>query len=123
MVLGELGDVDEALDSGQDLDERAECDDLGHAPVYDVELRVGIDDLLPRIGLRLLETERDPLAIAVDVEHLHLDLLADLEDLGRVVHVAPGELRDMDQPVDAIQIDERAEVDDVRDHAFDHVAG
>src|SRR5581483_5471228 len=38
-------------------------------------------------------------------------------------HVAPRQLRDVDQAVDAVQVDERAEVDDVRDLAFDLDAG
>ena len=40
-----------------------------------------------------------------------------------MVHVAPRELRNVDQPVDAIEIDESTEVDDVRDNAFDDIAG
>src|SRR4051794_35592309 len=33
--------------------------------------------------------------------------------------MAPAELGDVDQAVDAVEVDERAEVDDVRDRAFD----
>jgi hypothetical protein len=47
--------------------------------------------------------------------------LADVEHLGRVVHVAPAELGDVDQAVHPVEVDERAEVDDVRDLALDHV--
>ena len=92
MVCGELGDVHEALDAGKNLDERAERDDLRHTSFDDVLFAVALDDLLPRIRLRLLEAERDPLAVAVDVEHLHLDGLTDVEHLGGMVHVAPREL-------------------------------
>ena len=81
-----------------------------------------VDDALPRIGLGLLEAERDALAVAVDVEHLDADGLADLEHLGRVVHMAPRELRDVDQAVDAVEVHERAEVDDVRDRSLDDLA-
>ena len=123
VMRGELGDVDEALDSGEDLDEGAERDDLRHAALDDVVLAVRVEHLLPGIALRLLQPERDPLAVAVDVEHLHLDGLADVEHLGRVVDVAPGELRDVDQPVHPVQVDEGPEVDDVRDLALDDVAG
>ena len=115
MVLRELGDVHEPFDAGQDLDERAERDDLRHAALDDVLLVVVLEHLLPRVGLRLLETERDALAVAVDVEHLDLHVLADLEHLGRMVDVAPGELGDVDQAVHAVEVDERAEVDDVGD--------
>src|ERR671935_116419 len=41
---------------------------------------VRVDHLLPRVGLCLLEAEGDPLALPVDVQHLHLHLLADVED-------------------------------------------
>src|ERR1700754_1379673 len=40
-----------------------------------------------------------------------------------MVDVAPGKLGDVDQAVDAVEIDEGAEVDDVGDLAFDHLAG
>ena len=107
---------------GQDLDERAEGDDLRDATLDDVLLVVVLEHLLPRIRLGLLEAERDPLALAVDVEHLDLDRLADLEHLGRMVDVAPGELGDVDQAVHPVEVDEGAEVDDVGDLAVDHVA-
>ena len=122
VVLRELGDVHEPLDPRQDLDEGAEGDDLRHASLDDVVLGVALEHLLPRIRLGLLEAERDALAVAVDVEHLDLDLLADFEHLRRVVHVAPRQLGDVDQAVHPVQVDERAEVDDVRDRALDHVA-
>ena len=92
VMLGELRDMDEALDPGEDLDEGAERHDLRHPALDDVSLVVGIDHLLPRVGLGLLETERDPLPVPVDVEDLHADRLADLEHLGRMVDVAPREL-------------------------------
>src|SRR6185436_12925957 len=123
VVLRELRDVHEALDAGQDLDEGAERDDLRHASLDDVALAVVLEHLLPRIGLRLLETERDALAVAVDVEHLDANRLTDLEHLGRVVDVRPRELRDVDEAVHAGEVDERAEVDDVGDLPLDDVAG
>src|SRR3954454_25124555 len=40
-----------------------------------------------------------------------------------MVDVAPRQLRDVDQAVHAVEVDEGAEVDDVRDLALDDVAG
>ena len=40
-----------------------------------------------------------------------------------MVDVAPGELGDVDQPVDAVEVDERAEVDDVGNLALDDLTG
>src|ERR1043166_1523917 len=123
VVLCELRDVHEPLDPREDLDEGAERDDLRDLALDGVALVGGLQHLLPRIGLRLLEAEGDPLALAVDVEHLDLHVLADLEHLGRMVDVRPRKLGDVDQPVHAVEVDEGAEVDDVRDLAVDDVAG
>ena len=87
MVRGQLRDVHQALDAVEDLHERAEGDDLGDLALELVADVVGVDDPLPRVLLGLLEPQRDPLAVAVDVEHLDLDGLADLQDLARVVDV------------------------------------
>ena len=122
VLLGELAYVDEALDALQDLHERAERDDLRDRALELVTHVVGVDHTLPRILLGLLEAQGDALAIAVDVEHLDLHGVADVEDLARVVDVRPRELGDVDQAVDAVEVDERAEVDDVGDLALDDQA-
>src|SRR5213078_2636288 len=109
VVLRELGNVHEPLDAGQDLDERAERDDLRHPALDDVALLVLLEHLLPRIRLRLLEAERDALALAVDVEDLDLDRLTDLEHLRRMVDVRPRELGDVNEAVHPVEIHERAE--------------
>src|SRR5581483_6061572 len=114
--------MNEALDPREDFDEGAERDHLRHLALHDVALLVALEHLLPRIGLRLLQAERDALALAVDVEHLDLHLLADLEDLGRMVDVAPRQLGDVDEAVHPLQVDEGAEVDDVGDRPLDDVA-
>src|SRR4029078_2638835 len=123
VLLGELGDVHEALDALEDLDEGAERDDLRDGALELVTDVVGVDDALPRVLLGLLEAQGDALAVAVDVEHLDLHGVADVEDLARVVDVRPRELGDVDQAVDAVEVDEGAELDDVRDLALDDEAG
>ena len=81
-------------------------------PGHDLADLVGAGELAPRVFLRRLERQRDALAVQVDVENLDGDLLADLDDLGRVVDVLPGQLGDVHQTVDAAEVDERTEVDD-----------
>ena len=123
VMAGQLGDVDEALDAVEDLDERTEGDDLRDDTLELVAHVVRVDDALPRIFLGLFETKGDALTLAVDVEHLDLHRLTDGEQLGRVVDVRPGQLGDVDETVDAGEIDKRAEVDDVRDLTLHDVAG
>ena len=54
---------------------------------------------------------------------LTFTVLADREDLGGMVDVAPRELGDVDQAVDPVEVDEGAEVHDVGDRALDDLAG
>ena len=122
VALGQLGDVHQTLDALVDADERAERHQLGDLAGDDLADLVGPGELLPRVFLRRLERQRDALAVHVDVEHLDGDLLADLDDLGRVVDVLPGQLGDVHQAVDAAEVDERAEVDDRGDDAVADLA-
>ena len=120
--LGQLGDVHQALNAVVDADERAERDQLGDLARDDLLDRVGPGELPPRVFLGRLQRQRDALAVQVDVEHLDLDLLADLDNLGGVVDVLPGELGDVHQAVHAAKVDERAEVDDRGDDALADLA-
>ena len=84
--------------------------------------REALLDLVPRVGLQLLEPEADALFLLVDIEDDDGDFLPGLEHLARVVEPAPGHVRDVQQTVDAGQVDERAEIGQVLDQAGDDVA-
>ena len=123
-LLGELDvvgrhlrDVDQALDAVSDLDERAERDQLGDPAVDQLADLMALGELLPGILLGGLQRQADALTATVDVEHLHLDLVADGDHSARVVDMLPGELRHVDQPVHAAQVHECTEVDDAGYHA------
>src|SRR6478609_2790854 len=118
VALGQLRDVHQALDALLDADERAERHQLGDLARHDLADRVGAGVQAPRVFLRGLERQRDPLAVEVDVEDLDRDLLADLNDLGRMVDVLPGQLGHVHQAVDTAEIDEGAEVDDRGHHTL-----
>src|SRR5262249_52851473 len=114
-----LGDVDQALDAGLELDEGAVVGDVGDAAgetLTDRELGL---DALPRIGQQLLHAERDAVGLVVDLDDLDLDLLADVEHLGRVIDAPPRDVGDVQEAVDAAEVDEGAVVGDVLDHAVD----
>ena len=48
--------------------------------------------------------------------------LTDVQHLGRVIDAPPGDVGDVQQSVDAAEVDERAVVGDVLDHAVDDLA-
>ena len=63
--------------------------------------------------------ERDALALAVELQDAHVDLLADLDHFGGVLDALPRHVGDVQQAVDAAQIDERAVIGEILDHALD----
>ena len=81
--------------------------------------RVRLLGVVPRIFLGLLQAEADALGLGVVLEDLDGDLVADLEHLARVVDAAPGHVGDVEQAVDAAEIDERAVLGEVLDRAGD----
>ena len=122
MAVGQLGDVHEAFDAVFDGDEDTELDDLGDLALDDLARNVGASEALPRIFLGSLEGQGDALTIEVNVEHLDGNLVADLDNLGRVVDVLPRQLGNVDQAVNAAQINECTEVDDGGHDAFANLA-
>src|SRR2546425_11161701 len=79
-------------------------------------------DILPGVRLELLQTEADALALPIDVEHLHLDLLADVHGLGGMRDTAIAHVGDVQQAVHAAQVDEGPEVGDVLHDPGAHLA-
>ena len=72
--------------------------------------------------IELLVAERDALGRRVVLEHDHVDLVVHLEQLRRMADAAPRHVGDVQQPVDAAQVDERAVVGDVLDDALEDLA-
>ena len=117
----ELGDVDQPFDAFVELDERAEVrhpHDLALDRVADLVTR---EEVVPDVGGELLQAERQPLVLGVDVEHHRLDHVALLQHFGRVLDaLAPRHVGDVDQAVDVLlDFDERAELGEVADLAGD----
>src|SRR5262249_19245708 len=90
--------------------------DPAFEPRADRELRL---DALPRIVEQLLHAQRDAVGLVVDLDDLDLDVLTDVEHLGRMIDAAPSDVGHMQQAVNAAKIDERTIVGDVLDHAVD----
>ena len=114
--------MDQAFDAGLEFDERAVVGDVGDAALEPHADRILGLDALPRIGLQLLHAERDAVRLVVDLDDLDLHLLADVEHFGRVIDAAPRDVGDVQQAVDAAEVDERAVVGDVLDDAVDDLA-
>ena len=114
--------MDQPFDSRLQFDKRAVVGDVGDAAAELGAGRVFELDALPRIGFELLHAERDALRLGVEADDLNLDVLADIQRLGRMIDAAPGDIGDVQQTVDAAEIDERAVIGDVLDDAVEDLA-
>src|SRR5438309_1446389 len=93
----------EALDSFGNFDEGAELRGTQNLAVDDVANTVLGEEGLPDIGLELLDAQRQAAVFRLDAENHSLDLLALLQDFGRMLDaLGPAQVRDMHQAVDAV---------------------
>src|SRR5438552_6005414 len=108
------GDVDQAVDAGLDLHERAERGQVAHLPLDPHADVILLRQRHPGVFLGLLHAERDLLFRLVDLQYHGFNRLADRHDLRWVAHVArPAHLGDVDQALDPrLELDERAVVRD-----------
>src|SRR3990172_5908536 len=117
-----LRHMDQAFNAGLKLDEGAIVGDVGDGALEPRSHRIFGGDVLPRIGFELLDTEADALRLGIDADDLYLDAVADGHDLARMSDASPCHVGDVQQSVDAAEIDEGAVVGDVLDHALDDLA-
>ena len=121
-LMGQLADVDQALEAVADAHERAEVDELRDGAIDDVaDVEVG-DRGVPRVRLQAADRQADATALVVDVDDLGLDLLADLVAGLGVVDLVPRQLALVDEAIDATEVDEDAERGDRSDGALDGLA-
>ena len=107
---------------GFELDERAIFGDVRDPALEHAADRILGRRAFPRIGLELLHAEADALRLAVDADDLHLHRVADVQHLARVVDALVADVGDVQQAVDPAEVDERAVIGDVLDHAVDDLA-
>src|SRR3979490_2063854 len=115
-------DVDQAFDARLQFADRAGVGDVGDAAGEARIERIFRLDALPRIVQQLLHAERDAVGLVVDLDDLDLDGLADGQHFGRVIDPAPGDIGDVQEAVDAAEVDERTVIGDVLDDAVDDLA-
>ncbi len=121
LAPGHLGHVDQPLHARLQLDERAVVGEAHHLARHARTHRVAVRHRRPRVGAQLLVAQRHALGRRVVLQHDHVDLVVDLEQLRRVADAAPRHVGDVQQAVDAAEVDEGAVVGDVLHHAAQHL--
>src|SRR6185437_3896260 len=117
-----LRDVHQAFHAILDLDERAIVGDVRDLTEHAGVGRVASCDVLPGIRTELLQSQRDARALAIELQDAYVDLIANLDDFGRMFDTTPGHVRDVQQAIDAAQVDERTVVGEILDRTAHHRA-
>ena len=119
---GHLADVDQAFDALFQFDECAVVGDADDASADVRADRIAMLGVQPGVGGELLEAERNALLVFVELQHLDLNLVADVDQVAGMGETSPGHVGDVQQAVEAAQIDECAVLGEVLDHAGQHGA-
>src|ERR1022692_2982312 len=112
-----LADVYQPFDALLQLDERAVVGHADHAAAYMRTDGITLRCVQPRVRRELFEAQRHALLVAVELQHLHLDLVAHLHQVARVGQATPGHIGDVQQSVNASQVNEGAVVGQILDRA------
>jgi hypothetical protein len=105
--------MNEALDAFLDLNEgtvRHQADNFAFDSLTD---REALFNPIPWIGLHLFHSQGDALFVAVDIKNLDFDVLTDLQHFPWMGQPCPRHVGDMQETVDAVQIDEGPEIGDI----------
>ena len=111
--------MDQTFDALLNFNERTVVGDVRDLAEQTRTRRVAARDADPRIFAELLEAQRDAVLLGVELQDLGGDFVADLNHFGRVTDTAPGQVGDVQQAIDAAEVDERTVVGDVLDDALD----
>src|SRR5207248_3815016 len=92
---GHLADVYQAFNPLLQFHERAVIGDADHPSAYVRTHWITMLRVEPRIRGQLLKPERDPLLLFVKLENLHLDLIADVDQVTGMSQASPRHVGDM----------------------------
>ena len=108
--------MDQAVGAGQHFRKSAEGHQLDDLDLRDIADGVGLREHLPGVQVRVAVAEGDLVVLLIEVDDVNVDLVADVQDIRRLVDAVPADLRHVDHAVDAADINESA----VRGHGLDH---
>src|SRR5271155_4013749 len=111
-----FADVYQSFDALLQFHKRAVIGDTNHASANVRAYGIAVLSIQPRVGRQLLEAERYALLIFVELQHLYLNLIAHVHQIPRMRETSPGHVGNVQQTVDAAEVDEGAVVGEILDH-------
>ena len=119
---GHLADVNQPFDSLLQLYERAVVGNADHSPGNVRAYRIAVRSIQPRVRSELLESQRNALLVFVKLQHFHLDLIAYVHQVAGMREPPPGHIGNVQQAINAAEVDERAVFSKIFDYSREHRA-
>ena len=89
LVVCYLADVDKSVAAGNDFSERAERHKADDLNVCNIAYSVLLSEDVPRVHFLCLVTEGDSALFAVEGLYIYMDLVSNLNNLGRMLDSSP----------------------------------
>ena len=119
----EFGEMDEPLNAILDAGKSPKGGNLGDDAGDNLARGVALLHRGPGIHLGPLDGESNLLLFFIDAEHLHFDLLTDVQDFTGMIDTTPGQLADMHQSIRASQVHKGPKIGKVTDDPMTDFAG
>src|SRR5699024_2674348 len=113
-----FGNVYQAFNAFFDFNEAAVVGQVGHATSQFGTFRITFSDSYPRIFAQLFQAQRYTGTFAVELQHFNSDFVAHVDDFARMLNAFPGHVSDVQQAVNAAQINECTVVSEVLNDTF-----
>src|SRR6516162_3295209 len=110
----------QSLDAAFQLDERAVIHNTDHLPLHTRADGIFLHHGMPGIRSELFHAQGNSLFFGVELEHNDFDFFAHLDDFGRMIDSTPGHIADMENAIDAAEIDKRSVASDVFNRALEN---
>ncbi len=106
LIPAQLGHVYQAFDALFEFHEHPVVDDTDDLAPYLAARRVLLRRPHPGIGHQLLQAQRDALLLFIELKDDDVDFLLRLHHVGRMLHAAPAQVRQVQQAVDSAEVHE-----------------
>src|SRR5690606_15029461 len=117
-----FGNVYQAFNAFFQLSEAAVVGQVGDFGGNTGVFRVTSLDGNPRIFAQLLQAQRNAITLTIVLQDLDVDLVANVDDLGRMLDALPSHVGDVQQAINAAQVNERTVVGEALDDTLDNLA-
>src|SRR5690606_9836799 len=109
-LLAQFGYVDQTFEIIINACKGAELGEMGDRPLNQHTFFDLFHTVEPGIFLKLADRQTNALAFLVHADDLDLDFLPDFKDLAGVLDAIPGDLRQVNQAVGTVNVDESAKI-------------